>query len=69
MSPGYDAAARRMLQTALHAGAELRCPFCEIELTQQAVEPKPEVPYVRRRIWLLCPGCRRTASLDLKKPK
>jgi uncharacterized protein with PIN domain len=60
----YDAAQRRALQAALRAGTAPRCPYCGVPLTQQRVEPGAEVAYVRRRVWVLCPECRRTASLD-----
>jgi uncharacterized protein with PIN domain len=63
---GYDARQRRQLEVALAQGSPLRCPACHAELMQQRVEPGPGVPYVRRRVWVLCPGCRRTAALDLK---
>lgn len=64
---GFDAAQRRELEEALRAGTSLLCPECGAELTQQRVEPRPEVAYVRRRVWVLCPGCRRTAGLDVKR--
>ena len=64
MTSGYDAAQRNALQKALAAGETLRCPVCDIPLSTQAVDPKPGVPYVRRRLWVLCPHCRRTASID-----
>lgn len=61
---GFDAAARRTLESALRSGERLRCPVCDVALTLQTVEPQRSVSYVRRRLWVLCPSCRRTASLD-----
>lgn len=67
MSGSYDAVQRRALERALHEGDPLHCPVCGTELTRQNVQPTPEVSYVRHRVWVLCPGCRRTASLDVKR--
>lgn len=67
MSGGYDAGQRRELERALKEAATLRCPVCDTELSRQAVPPTPEVSYVRHRVWVLCPGCRRTASLDIRR--
>jgi len=60
----FGAAARHELADALARGAPLRCPECQLALTWQEVRPAEGVPYVRRRIWVMCPGCRRTAALD-----
>jgi uncharacterized protein with PIN domain len=65
VSGGYDAAQRNRLEHQLAAGLPLRCPACDVELTQQRVEQPAAVSYVRRRVWVLCPVCRRTASLDV----
>jgi hypothetical protein len=63
----YDAETRRKLQAALHRGGELDCPACGARLVRQRVEPGDAVSYVRRRVLLICPSCRRTASLDGKR--
>jgi uncharacterized protein with PIN domain len=63
----YDAAERRLLEDALRQKAALRCPVCGVEPTQQKVEPDPAVSYVRRRVFVICPTCRRSASLDVKR--
>jgi len=69
VAPGYSAAERRALAEAVRRGeAPLRCPACGAALAIQPVRPRREVAYVRRRVWLLCPACRRTAALDLPSP-
>lgn len=68
MTGVFTAAERRALEGALHQGDPLRCPRCDTELSAQRVDRSPEVAYVRRRVWVICPACRRTASLD-QKPK
>jgi uncharacterized protein with PIN domain len=61
----YTAEQRRTIAAALVTG-DAACPVCGAELARQTVEPAPGVAYVRKRIWVLCPACRRTASLDVK---
>lgn len=60
----YDAGERRELENDLAAGGTLMCPSCRVELSCREVERTKEVAYMRRRVWVLCPQCRRTASLD-----
>lgn len=61
---GFDARERRLLAAALARGEPLRCPRCDVALSEQVIEPQTGLPYVRRRLWVLCPQCRGTASLD-----
>jgi hypothetical protein len=65
MAITFDAAQRKALELAAARGEPLRCPVCDIALSEQPVAHPPEISYVRRRLWLLCPHCRRTASIDL----
>jgi hypothetical protein len=61
----YDAQARRQLAEALRLGQPLLCPACGTPLTRHAVEPRAELPYVRRRVVVICSACRRSAALDV----
>lgn len=63
---GYTAEQRRTIAAALGAEASAACPVCGAVLTRQDVEPPAAVAYVRHRVWVLCPGCRRSASVDVK---
>ena len=65
----YDAAQRRGLEDALRAGQELHCPVCGGVLNARPVEPPAAVSYVRHRVWVICPQCKRSASLDLPPPR
>jgi hypothetical protein len=65
MAIPFDAGQRNQLQAAAARGEALRCPVCDVALSEQAVDPKPDLPYVRRRLWVLCPHCRRSAAIDL----
>jgi len=40
------------------------CPVCGDLMLTRPVEPRPEVPYVRRRIHVHCPGCGRSGAID-----
>lgn len=64
MAGAYTASERRALEAALRRGVPLRCPECDVPLSVQAVDQNAEVSYVRHRVWVLCPRCRRTASVD-----
>lgn len=63
-SKSFDSAEVEALGTALRKGSQLVCPRCDVPLDRRAVLPRPEVSYVRDRIWLVCPSCHRTAVLD-----
>lgn len=61
----YTAEQRRALARAVAAGDAPVCPGCATPLDVRPVDPPGEVAYVRRRAWLFCPGCKRTAAVDL----
>lgn len=66
MSRSYTAAERAALVDMLRSDADLRCPVCDAQVTTQSVAVSEQVSYVRRRTWLICTGCRRTAAVDVK---
>jgi len=55
------------LGRALLAGEPLACPRCVVPLDLRPVPPRPDVSYVRDRIWVNCPSCHRTAVLDRRE--
>ena len=61
----YDAAQRRQIAESIANGFVMACPACQAPLTTSEVRPSRGVPYVRRRVWVLCTGCRRTAAVDV----
>lgn len=65
MPEGYTREQRNALEQAVRNGEELRCPACGERVMESRVGPRADVAYVRRRIWLLCSGCRRSTSLDV----
>jgi hypothetical protein len=62
----YDAASRRRIADQLALGKAPRCPVCDSPLAQSAVATPPGVPYVRKRLLLVCSRCRRSATLDAR---
>ena len=66
MASGYTREQRRALAEAVRRGETPRCPVCGSALARREVEPQQAVSYVRRRVWLICTGCQRSAALDLR---
>lgn len=52
------------LRTDVAAGRAVRCPRCSVELARRPVPPNADVAYVRRRVWWVCPECKRSAILE-----
>ncbi|MBM4182991.1 MAG: hypothetical protein FJ207_02065 [Gemmatimonadetes bacterium] len=55
-----------LARRARHEG-RLQCPVCDAVLDQRAIPPRPDVSYVRDRIWLVCPACHRSGVLDRRE--
>lgn len=65
----FEEEERRALGTALRSGGALECPRCGTELDRREVLPRPDVSYVRDRVWVTCPSCHRSAVIDRKQPE
>jgi len=65
VNAGYSPAQRRAMAEAARKGEPLRCPVCGGDLIREEVQPRRDVPYVRRRLLLFCPACRRAAAVDM----
>lgn len=69
MTPAnYTRTEERALAAALAGAGEVRCPRCEVPMERRELPPLAGFAYVRRRIWLTCPGCRRSVVLDVQSP-
>jgi len=64
---GFTARERKALERALARGDAPPCPACGTALSQRPVPPSKQVSYVRRRVWLLCPSCKRTGAVDVRE--
>lgn len=64
----YTAAEQRAIRDAYAAGESPRCPRCDVPMTARPVGGGSfGLGYARRREWLICPRCRRSALFDVKR--
>ncbi len=64
MNASYSPAQRRALADAVRKGEQPRCPACGALLARHEIGPKRELAYVRRRVLLICPACKRSVAVD-----
>lgn len=64
MASSYPAPDAREMRRAFLADEEVRCPSCRVVMDRREVRPRPDVSYVRDRVWLTCPSCRGTLVVD-----
>lgn len=69
MRESYSAEEARALAAALDGGRPLLCPRCATPLDRRPVPTRRDVPYVRDRIWLVCPRCHSTGVLDRRETR
>jgi hypothetical protein len=68
MTPAnYTRDEEERLLASLREGSPPECPRCGRRLVEEAVPPRPELPYVRDRVWLVCSGCRRSIVIDRRR--
>ncbi len=59
---------QRVLRLAVVAGEDLVCPRCGVRMTTRPVGGGSfGLGYARKREWLICPRCRRSAIFDVKR--
>jgi hypothetical protein len=64
----YDAAEERALREAYAAAGRATCPRCGVAMTVRHIGGGSfGLGYARRREWLICPSCRRSAIFDVKR--
>ena len=64
----YEAAEQRRIREALVKGEPPVCPRCEVAMTQRPIGGGSfGLGYARRREWLICPQCHRSAIFDVKR--
>jgi len=64
MAGSYSREERARITDDLRSGTAPVCPVCGARLSVQDVSARIDVPYVRHRVLVICPACRRSASLD-----
>ena len=64
----YDVAEQRVLREALVSGEPPSCPRCGVTMTIRSIGGGSfGLGYARRREWLLCPSCKRSAIFDIRR--
>lgn len=64
----YTAAEVDQIQRAYRSDHGAECPRCGERMTQRPIGGGSfGLGYARRREWLICPGCKRSALFDLKR--
>lgn len=64
----YSAHEQQTIRDALVRGETPRCPCCDVAMTERPIGGGSfGLGYARRRQWLICPRCRRSAIFDLRR--
>lgn len=59
---------QKALRLAVAAGEEPSCPRCGVRMTSRPVGGGSfGLGYARKREWLICPRCRRSAIFDVRR--
>lgn len=59
---------QREIRTAVAAGRSPECPRCSVGLSARTIGGGSfGLGYARRREWLICPKCHRSAIFDVKR--
>lgn len=64
----YTPAELETIRRSYTAEGKAACPRCGVQMTARAIGGGSfGLGYARRREWLLCPSCRRSALFDLRR--
>jgi hypothetical protein len=64
----YTPEEQSVIRDALAAGEQPLCPRCEVVMTARPIGGGSfGLGYARRREWLICPKCHRSAIFDVKR--
>lgn len=67
-SAQYTARELKEIRAVFVTGAMPECPRCRISMTERPIGGGSfGLGYARKREWLICPKCRRSAIYDLKR--
>ena len=59
---------QRVMREAFARGEMPLCPTCGVKMTERAIGGGSfGLGYARKREWLLCPQCRRSALFDVRR--
>lgn len=64
----YTPAELKRMREVLVDGNVPECPRCHVHMTERPIGGGSfGLGYARRREWLICPNCRRSAIYDIKR--
>ena len=64
----YSLDEQHAIREALVRGESPRCPRCDVTMTARPIGGGSfGLGYARKREWLMCPKCRRSAMFDVKR--
>ena len=64
----YTPQEQRKIREDFVAGGAATCPRCEVAMTTRAIGGGSfGLGYARRREWLICPSCHRSALFDVRR--
>ncbi|MFI5233422.1 MAG: hypothetical protein ACHQSE_13015 [Gemmatimonadales bacterium] len=64
----FDAAEQARMRECFARGEPVVCPRCSVVMTARAIGGGSfGLGYARKREWLICPKCRRSALFDVKR--
>ena len=64
----FDLAEQQEMREAFARGETPVCPRCEVVMTARAIGGGSfGLGYARKREWLICPKCRRSALFDVQR--
>jgi hypothetical protein len=67
-APQYTPEEQQRIRASLLAGDAAECPRCTVTLTTRPIGGGSfGLGYARKREWLICPRCRRSAIFDVKR--
>ena len=64
----YTPAELEEIRRAITAGETAQCPRCNVKMTRRSIGGGSfGLGYARKRDWLICPKCKRSALYDIKR--
>jgi hypothetical protein len=64
----FDATEQARMRESFARGEPVMCPRCAVVMTVRAIGGGSfGLGYARKREWLICPNCRRSALFDVKR--
>ncbi len=64
----FDPAEQKLMREAFARGEVPACPRCHVAMTVRAIGGGSfGLGYARKREWLICPKCHRSALFDVKR--